>query len=136
MGNSDSVSQPLVSRSIWLSRSFWRIYNKSLPITSERKPILMKDHSENFNFDVSELYERKSINMKTSDLSKPLKFDFNVPELYERKTINIKTSDLYTPLKLDFNVPELYERKTINIKTSDEYKPLKFDFNCVGNIPI
>merc|ERR1712018_756715 len=100
MGNSDSVSQPLVSRSIWLSRSFWRIYNKSLPITTERKSILMKDHSENFNFDVPELYERKSINTKTSDLNQPLKLGFYVPELYERKMINcMKTSDLNKPLK-------------------------------------
>merc|ERR1712141_202488 len=78
---SDSVAQPLVSRTVWLGRSFWRMFHKSSPVITQRKATIMKDINEKFNFDFTtpELYERKSINMKTSDLSKSFKLDFDMP---------------------------------------------------------
>jgi len=77
---SDSVSQPLVSRTVWLGRSFWRMFHKSTPVITQSKPVIMKECNETFNFDLtSELHERKSINMKTSNLSKSFKVDFDMP---------------------------------------------------------
>ena len=81
---SDSVSQPLVSRTVWLGRSFWRMFHKSTPVITQSKPVIMKEDlkecNETFNFDLtSELHERRSINMKTSNLSKSFKVDFDMP---------------------------------------------------------
>ena len=77
---SDSVSQPLVSRTVWLGRSFWRIFHKSTPGINQSKPVIMKEFNETFNFDITpELHKRKSINMKTSNLSKSFKVDFDMP---------------------------------------------------------
>jgi len=63
----------------WLGRSFWRIFHKSTPVIYHRKPVIMKELNETFNFEFTpELHERKSINMKTANLSKSFKIDFDM----------------------------------------------------------
>merc|ERR1712042_416781 len=79
---SDSVAQPLVSRTVWLGRNFWRMFYKTSPVINQKRTVIMKDLNEKFNFDFTSnvLYKRKTINMKTSDLSESIKkLDFEIP---------------------------------------------------------
>ena len=92
---SDSVSQQLVPKNVWLvdkviipgimtilQRSFWRIFiNHDQLSTIEDQYFTMKDLNGRVKFDLTttELLKRKSINMKTLDLSKSFKVDFDMP---------------------------------------------------------
>lgn len=92
---SDSVSQQLVPKNVWLvekvlipgimtilQRSFWRIFiNHDQSSTIEDQYFTMKDLNGRVKFDLTttELLKRKSINVKTLDLSKSFKVDFDMP---------------------------------------------------------
>merc|ERR1712024_255173 len=79
---SDSLAQPLVSRTVWLGRSFWRLFYKTSPVVNQKRTVIMKALNEKFNFDftTNELYKRRTINMKTSDISESIKkLDFEIP---------------------------------------------------------
>jgi len=93
--DSDSVSQQLVPKNVWLvdkviipgimtilGRSFWRIFKDHDQLsTIEDQYFTMKDLNGRVKFDLTttELLKRKSINMKTSDLSKSFKVHFDMP---------------------------------------------------------